>query len=122
MVATVNMRIVLLLTWCVTFSIGILILMGLNIWFTVFYFEKLKATGSMTGKAAAAWIISVASTMTGPLFFVGALISIVLGISQLSSSQTQATRIAAGFAIVNVVFLIVWVACLVTMLLAFPQS
>jgi len=121
MIGAINLRTVLIVSWCVIFSIGILILMGLNIWFTVWYFQKLKATGSMTGKAAAAWIISVASTMSGPLFFVGALVSIGLGLSQLSSSQTQATRIAAGFAIVNVVFIIVWMACLVTILLAIRQ-
>lgn len=118
MIGIVNLKTVLLLTWCVTFSIGILILMGLNIWFTVWYFQKLKITGSMTGKAAAAWIISIASMLTGPLFFIAALVSIVLGVSQLSSSQTQATRIAAGFAIVNVVFILVWMACLIAMLFA----
>jgi len=119
MIGTVNVLIILLFTWAAAFAVALLIVLGLNTWVAVWYFQSLKLTGRMTGKAAAAWIISIAGWWTGPLFPICAIVGIVLACSQLSSSHVQATRIAAGLAIFNGVFITVWIAGVVLIVLAF---
>ena len=119
MIGTVNLRVILLFTWAAAFGVALLLVLGLNIWLAVWYFQSLKLTGRMAGKAAAAWIISIAGWWTGPLFPICSIVGIVLGCSQFSSSQTQASRIAGALAIFNGVFITVWIACVIVIMLAF---